>query len=273
MKIFHISDPHLDFHIKNAGNISKISAFVKKLIPPEKTKDGILIIPGDISHYNHLSIAFLTEIKKYFKEVFVTAGNHDLYLVSKNIMKKYGFDSFKRLKEFKEMCVKNGIHYMEGNVFEINGIRICGLPGWYKVKNIAYWESVMNDANYILKGTPKITIPTLYGRKESMHSFSPLEYFDEQFKIFDSLKGKIDILFSHVPFIDVRKKHLRSDEFYWWTDSLSEYAEEKMKELNVKHYIFGHVHEEYKTEKNRIKIHSFPLGYKCTGQKTAFFEI
>jgi hypothetical protein len=162
---------------------------------------------------------------------------------------------------------------MEGNIFEIDGIKICGLPGWYKVKDIVYWESVMNDANYILKGAPKITIPFPYGGRKVVRSFSPQEYFEEQFKIFDGLNGRIDILFSHIPFIDVRKKRSRSDEFYWWTDNLSEYAEEKMKELGIKHYIFGHVHEEYETEKNGIKIHSFPLGYRYTGQKTAFFEI
>lgn len=265
-KIFYISDLHLDFHIGNFAYRKKISKLAEKILPEEKGGD-ILIVPGDISHYNSLSVEFLKELKKYFKEIFVTSGNHDMYLISQNALNKYKYNSFLRIEEFKKMCEDNGIFYMEGNVKEANNIKICGLPGWYNVKNLKYWEAVMNDANYIYNGVPKIAIPILYGGVDIVNSFSPFEYFKKQFNVFESIKGKVDILFSHIPFIDVRKRKTRLDDFYWWKGQLSNFAEEKMKEISVKHYIFGHIHKDVETEKNGIKIHSCFLGYKYNGQK------
>ena len=74
MRLDIMSDIHLDFYAKNKMKIKK---FIELLV---KTKENnnfdVLIIAGDIGHYNEDNIFFLELISKYYKKVFVTWGKN-----------------------------------------------------------------------------------------------------------------------------------------------------------------------------------------------------
>ena len=88
MKISYISDLHLDFYVrmdKKSGQ--KTPAFLTTLLPEEKGE--ILVIAGDISHYNKQSFLALQFFSTIFEQVIFVLGNHDYYLVSGEQQKEY----------------------------------------------------------------------------------------------------------------------------------------------------------------------------------------
>lgn len=113
-----ISDLHLDFHLKQNANEKKYDAFCKNKLFDEGFEHGeILLIAGDLSHYNNQTKAFFEYlVKKYYKELFFVTGNHDMYLINKKQEKKYK-NSQARLTELKEMFKDNEkIHYLDGDI-------------------------------------------------------------------------------------------------------------------------------------------------------------
>jgi len=118
-----ISDIHLDFYAKFKQK--SIETFTKKLINTKTNKNfDVLIIAGDIGHYNDDNIYFLELISNYYKKVFVTWGNHDLYLLESQ-REKYYYNSFNRLNELKEMIKEiDNVVFLDGEKIEYEGITI-----------------------------------------------------------------------------------------------------------------------------------------------------
>ncbi|MRI57995.1 MAG: hypothetical protein C6H99_00640 [Epsilonproteobacteria bacterium] len=252
MRIFHISDIHLEFHIKNA-HPKKIDYLVHALLPSKDFFADVLIVAGDIAHYNHFSIPFLRRLKEHFTQILVTYGNHDLYLISDRQQKKYHQDSFRRLEEFKEQCARYGIVFLDNDFFEYQGICFYGLMGWYRVEDYALWKELSNDAKFI-KGP-----------------FDPNRLFFEAYEKLLCFHRPIDILFSHVPLFDLRDEKSSYDSYYYW---LGEYAKKTLshiKKLGVKGYIFGHTHKSVDLRKDGLTIKSNPIGYHYTNQKIEIF--
>ena len=121
-----ISDIHLDFYAR--FNQKDIETFTKKLINTKTDKNfDVLIIAGDIGHYNDDNVCFLELISKFYKKVFVTWGNHDLYLISENQRKKYDYNSFIRLNELKEKVQKiDNLTFLDGKKVKYEGITFWG---------------------------------------------------------------------------------------------------------------------------------------------------
>lgn len=87
MKVSYISDLHLDFHVKYGSNedkmFKKTREFIEKLIQSDVGDKEVIVIAGDLSHYNKQSIAALEVFNEHYELVLFVPGNHDYYLVSK----------------------------------------------------------------------------------------------------------------------------------------------------------------------------------------------
>ena len=76
-----------------------------EIISPEPA--DVMVIAGDLDHYYSQDCTFLTRMWDIYQRVILVTGNHDLYLVSRNIQEKYAFDSTNRVKEMKEFCAQD----------------------------------------------------------------------------------------------------------------------------------------------------------------------
>jgi DNA repair exonuclease SbcCD nuclease subunit len=246
MRIGFKSDIHLDFWIDKSFSRSRIRRFIAEILKP-KISD-VLIIAGDIGHFNVQNAIFLEEIKKYCDYVLVTFGNHDLYLLELEEFKRYR-NSFERLEEMKKMISDiEGVYFMDGDLFEIDGFNILGAGGWYDFSyaikhgySLSYmrskWEEIMNDANKIF---PKI---------------DPVNFsLIEKEKLRKNIQ-KADIVFTHVSPVYIKcYEDVILNSFYTF------YGYDLMVD-NIKYWIFGHCHTPMDFYENHIRFLSSPLGY------------
>lgn len=178
-----------------------------------------------------------------------------MYLVNNNQSKKYN-SSFKRIEELKILCNKNNIIFLDGDVIEINGVIIGGLPGWYNLPNdsdIYLWKSSMNDSRLI-------------------KSFNTQEYFHSQVKKLENIKA--DILISHVACAKIPNEFLERKymgdpcNIFYHSDTL-----ELLKNTGCKYHIFGHVHDTYNYVSNNINFVCNPLGYPSESRYITIKEL
>lgn len=268
MKIDYISDIHLDFICTKAnGNLKKLTRTFQKLTDyleiTKETAGEVLLIPGDLGHYHYQNIEFLKHLKTFYKHICLVPGNHDLYLVSNQQAKQFKYNSFNRLTTMKDFCNSvNGLHYLDGNTIEINGITIGGIGMFwdstyferlkgYKPSNhelnVLYHEN-MNDVNYInTSGSYKLK------------TFNPFEYFNSQYTKLQNIKSA-DIMISHYsPMIPTNINPKYIDEItntFYYFDGLKD-----IERITPKYWFFGHVHDKYDFIHKKTQIMSNPLGY------------
>ena len=258
MKIDFISDLHIDHHINPSSNEVKINKFISHLLPEEPA--DILIIAGDLGHYNEQNIKFLKALKKFYNLILYTAGNHELYLTSKKQQEKYHWNSFNRLSELQNMIAEiEGIEYMNGQTVDIDGFTISGFPGWYDIgKDFECWKNYSNDPRAILEGYP-IVLP--YSSERHI-TFETDDYFQLQLEILKNISF-VDLLFSHVPMIEIPDYIIKND--YIEDEGNKFYFQQKggidLIKGRCKNYIFGHIHDMYDFTLNGIDIFCNPFGY------------
>ena len=282
MKIDYISDIHIDFRVREMNpNSPKIKKQVKELIEEigiSNSKSDVLIIAGDLGHYFSQDSEFLLQCKEIYKHIILVRGNHDMYLVSKSQQSKYLFKSENRYLELKRFCSNNDIHYLDGNVICIDGIKIGGLGmSWDK----SFLDTItdtsddevnelfiryMNDARLIMDGEPYY-IPMAYGSSVYRSTFKHKDYF---IKELDKLKNiePVDIMVTHYyplsSYLPVTyPKQYKEDvcsTFYMFN------GEQELKRINPKYWIFGHMHKEYDFFFDNTNLLCNPLGYP--GERT-----
>ncbi len=237
MKIGYISDLHVDFYVKLTKE-KMLKKFIESLNPPYY---DVLIIAGDIGHYNHQNIALLQYFKEYANHIIVTLGNHDLYLVSDRMKKKYHRNSLLRVEECKRLCKENNIIFLDMEVIEINGVRFGGGCLWYKLdeSNKEFWKHNMSDAKYIYLN----------------HN----EFYKLALAKFHQMPS-CDIFISHIPQTKVSEYIKPSfDENY-----LPFYEQENiilLKQKGVRYHIYGHNHTQGEFTKDDIRFLTCSIGY------------
>lgn len=244
MKVSYISDLHLDFHAQFTKSQIKwqqrTEDFIMKIIETDEGERNILVIAGDISHFNSQSLWALKKFSEYYKQVIFTVGNHDYYLVSKNQSRIYGHSSKRRIDELYELSklLSDNIHPLfTDEIFEYEGITFGGNPLWYPLETIEqqiFFQNNSNDSIYI-KG---------FNIKDAHH---------QSMKEYESLLNKnIDIMISHVPVINV-------DSHYRYNSTVCYLT--YVKEIQVKHWIMGHSHDQKVYEKPYCTFYMNALGY------------
>lgn len=247
MKISITSDIHIDFWIGINCSPKKqqkqMRILIEKLLPEEKS--DTLIIAGDIGHYNHQNILLFGVLREYFKNIIWVHGNHDFYMVSSSIKKNFHCDSYARLQDMITLSEKiDGIHYLNGNIVEIEGTKFGGCGMWYNYdyaqqvwhmphdKCVQRWNEFLNDANLIR---------VLWNY--SIGQINNEVYFNEQFELLKKVYLQSDVIVTHV---NPDWEHLKSN---WKMPDSTFYVfdgREMLKELdNTKMWIFGHTHDRY----------------------------
>jgi Icc-related predicted phosphoesterase len=255
MKVDIISDIHLDFYAR--FNRVKTEAFVEKLIKSKRDKIfEVLVIAGDIGHYNDDNFHLIELLSKYYEKIFITWGNHDLYLLSSQYTEKYNYNSFNRLNEFKDMLKSiENVAFLDGQKIEYKGITFWGSGLWYNVISLEHWSNYMNDSKYIYdrKEGYKIVLP---------YDFFPIEYSFNTTKLYEKEYEKIknldyaDVIITHIPPVKIFDNFERGDDYFY-----VDYGEEIIEKIKPKIWIFGHIHAKtYKSFKG-CKLVANPLGY------------
>ncbi len=284
MKVHFISDTHNDFWVKEVNPQSpkfdkQIDEFINILNPSQAE---VLIIAGDLGHYFKQDTGILLKLKKYYKHIIFVIGNHDLYLVSNSIEKKYKWDSFKRVKAMKDWCsAQENIHLLDGDVIEINGYKFGGLGmswdySFGKSLNLSeyhlyeLWKSKMNDSRLIFQdGIRSHSVPLAYGGSYSNPSFDVDEYFNQQRIKLDNIK-EVDVMVTHyAPILsdDSKYKDDGMTTFYMF-DGLCD-----IERLNPIYWIHGHMHSNVDDIVAGTNILCNPLGYPGENTYTSIKEI
>lgn len=235
-----ISDIHLDFHINVRHPEHKmnmhISKFVNSILPEQP--QSILVIAGDLGHYNHQNKQLLIELKKIYQHIILVSGNHDYYLVSSNVQKRYKNSSMKRIMEMRKMSSEiENVHYLDGNIVEIDGIKFGGAGMWYdfsygmitqgisKESLYSQWREIMNDS-HLIKGL------------DFRNDFN--EAVMENSKL-DNIINDCDVIVTHVggdwSRVNSIYKFDASTSFYYFDGS------KYFDDIGGKVWVFGHVHD------------------------------
>lgn len=245
MKVSYISDLHLDFHVKCETNedkmFKKTREFIEKLI---KTDDGgkeVIVIAGDLSHYNKQSIAALEVFNEHYELVLFVPGNHDYYLVSDRQSKKYEDDSINRLFElsskFQYEESLNKVVMLDNDVINHNGVKFYGSTMWYNLDTIEqqrFYSSISNDSKLIKKVNHyDLHEDDIYNYKYTMDNIKP------------------DVVITHVPLITV-DSHIKNNN-----DSCYKCDVDVLAPITIS----GHVHEQKMYQVDGEKVYINAIGY------------
>ncbi|MDP3587263.1 MAG: metallophosphoesterase [Sulfuricurvum sp.] len=288
MKFAILGDTHFDFYF-NPNSVVSARAFdakFKTLL--DNAPADVLLIPGDIGHYNAQNIQCLRHLKRYYSRIVVTFGNHDYYLISKSMVSNYQYGtnrlggSRERIAEMKLLIAKEeGIDYVDGNIVDIEGVRIGGASGWYDGSLLlnagkSYddvnweWRLQMNDANMI------------YPNANNGAKFDTL--FQEQKHHMENVYQHCDIMMTHVSplsewnqFAQMYNYQKPLAGFYKSYNStheaLQDYrafycfdGKQLLENGSMKYWLFGHTHRSFerkfiREDKNEVQILCNSMGY------------
>ncbi len=257
MKVFYISDLHLDFITHTCSEQKSVKLYKNLFKDIENPEDAVLVIAGDISHYNIQSFYFIRDKAKMFKHVLVTSGNHEMYNISKKQELKYTglFDKICELKEYLKDI--DNVTFLDGNHIVIDGIKFAGAMGWYdcsyfyKVQPsvyaasmITHWNSYSNDSNRI----PELN--------------DPLDLFKIEIeKIKSAIRSLPDVMISHICPISeplafqTEFKNEKGSAYYSFNglDLIEKYK--------PKYWIHGHMHNTSEFEIYDTTLVRNPAGY------------
>ncbi len=259
-----LSDLHLDFYFNN--NLSLSSEAVKSIFEPifkdnhKRQCGNILIIAGDIGHYNFQNIEVLKIFQKeYYKYIVCVLGNHDYYLINNGQKKEYNSNSYNRANEMiKLINSQKNMHCLDGNVIEIDGIKFGGAMGWYSNAYLKeYFPLDEIDKNNINKLWTNLNNDSqlMYGIKN----------YDDLYKIeypkLEAVYKKCDVMVTH---INPSFKHEHINKAYHNEKSNTFFTFDGHKLLedgSMKYWVYGHTHDDIEYELYNKKIICNPMGY------------
>lgn len=277
-----ISDIHTDFHVPPNLSGYKLAKRIQNFIDEKLVlkEADILIFAGDNSHYPLQNKILLEQIvaRKIYKKIFITYGNHDLYLISKNQKVNY-VTSWEKLAQSKEMYSEiDTVEFLDGNIVEVDGVNVGGCSMWYDFsyayKNFNYnkgqmiklWKDVMNDADKIV-GYDDLGYTGgggwgMYSTERfRTFTFDPLKFFEEQKEKMLNIIENCDIFVSHIgPMVPPNLKinyHTPETGFYFFDGE--QYL---MRDKAPKLWCFGHTHDQFFWKHNKTILACNPLGYK-----------
>jgi hypothetical protein len=201
-----------------------------------------------------------------------------MYLISNGQISKYKAKSENRLVELKEICEELDVHYFDGQIIELNGIKFGGTGSWYNLpvsQDIETWKKVMNDSQKIYSGfTPKPYDSTLYNQPSL--NWKTQDFWEkEKAKLVNIAKEKCDVFITHVALNEPTKAEGMNDEYvddphniFYYTSNFN-----LLKESGCKVHIHGHTHQSLDYEKDNIRILCNPLGYPSDNTYTIIKQI
>ena len=132
-----LSDTHFDTYFTQAqsSNIEAIKSIFDPIFFDNRKREtgDVLIIAGDIGHYNSQNMKILKIFQKeYYQHIVCVLGNHDYYLNNRIEQDDYDLNSFNRVNEIRELInAQENMYCLNGDVIEIDGIRFGGCYSSY----------------------------------------------------------------------------------------------------------------------------------------------
>lgn len=181
LKVDVISDLHLDFYKSIFENNEEfLNRFIESKINIEGNKD-LLIVAGDISHSNSLSLSFLKKLSNIWSYVLVIPGNHDWYLQKKEE------DRYGQLVE-NANSIENIVFLMDKvEIFEYKGVKIAGTFMAYNLnslKDYSLWKSILNDSKFL--------------SREFINKRN-----EKDVNYYNRVINEVDIFVSHIPILNL----------------------------------------------------------------------
>lgn len=261
MKIDYCSDPHFDayFNPNRPLDEKAFRAFYEPFIFAKgRTPGEVLVIAGDLSHENTLSLEALKLLKRYYSRIVCVLGNHDYYLSSARQHKEFS-DSFERVETMRaRINSQEGLHCLDGTVVTINGVRFGGCDSWY---NSAYEKHYFLNRVFTQSSTNEMWKKAMMDAK----FIKGVEDFDAIFAIekpkLDAVYASCDVMLTHVN-PSFKKAHLDPS---WKNDPTSVFfsfgGHEYLKEGTMQYWIFGHTHTKIQYELHGVSVLCNPIGY------------
>lgn len=191
MLVDYVSDLHFNHWMIWNENQIKWEKNTRDLVGRllQSKKGEVLVLAGDFGEHNAQAVWILDECAKYYDRVYFTYGNHDLYLISNRVKKKFK-DSLGRIESLVEsVSYLDNVVPLIRTVDEYKGKVFAGDVMWY-LPDSAGWDFFMNnsnDSNYISVNG--------YSVKDAVRKM-----YKDSMDWYDSLEGRhIDLFVSHVP--------------------------------------------------------------------------
>ena len=265
MKIAILSDLHIDFYFDQKLKIideDAVASLYDQIFLSNGTREPatVLIIAGDIGHYNHQNIQLLKILQKlYYKHIICVLGNHDYFLLDESIQKEYDYNSFNKANELKKLINSEpNLYCLDGDVIEIEGIRFGGAMSWYTQ---AYIKEYFLDTSI-----KAINNDWQQYNADSKYIFSEkITNFDDMYNIelpkIKAVYDSCDIMITH---INPSFKHEHIDSSYlndknntFFTSNMHRY----LANGSMKYWVFGHTHDTIEYEYEGVKCICNPMGY------------
>lgn len=263
MTIDILSDLHLDFYFysESIPNESELKAVFDPIFHANnKNKLGdILVIAGDIGHFNHQNIEILKILQSiYYKHIICVLGNHDYYLIDDNSIDRYSNNSFRRVQEMRELInAQTNMHCLNGDVIEIEGIKFGGCDSSYDNSYIKQYFPAFDDDSLI--NTMWKNDLNDYRMMGNIKSY--MEIYHLEIEKLKKVYNKCDVMITHV-----NPSHL--DEHIppeYFNDRINTFftfdGHKYMKDGSMKYWIFGHTHNRLEYSLHGVQCICNPFGY------------
>lgn len=151
LSVDYISDLHLDHWIKEYNPQHKnFKIKCQEIIDNLKPKSDVLIIAGDLGHYDAQIKGFLSSIRSYYKHIIVVLGNHDLYFLTGSIFYNHKGHFKNRIEYLKNICNELDIHLLDGDSVTIENRIFYGAKGFFDLSLTPDNVSKKDILNYFI---------------------------------------------------------------------------------------------------------------------------
>lgn len=267
-----LSDLHFDSYFPFSLAAPSEASVRRVFDPIFKTPADVLVVAGDLGHYNHQIRQIMKWLRKlYFKNIVCVLGNHDYYLDNRIMMDDFDENSFARVNALRnDLNAIDGIHCLNGNVVEIEGIRFGGCDSWY---DGSYWLANLNPhmiyCSHHIQEHWKLTMP-------DSNVIKGVNQYDDIWKVeqpkIEAVYKECDIMITHVmPSIDPQHVdgNYRKDR---GTAFFSFNGEKYLKETTAHTWIYGHSHTNQDVDVHGVRMLANQMGYRGEARKSPVKE-
>lgn len=270
--IDYISDLHIDHHVHDASNYSKVKNFISTYVLPLDftTKRPVLVLAGDIFDKSTSASAVFKAFKEFYDEVIYVYGNHECYVYDKTM-----FSTEEKLGYIRESANANGIHMLEGTTITLNGVSFGGSSAWYDFSYgynygkdfgsmYTLWRNYMSDGHMV---ADYMLAPMAYSSSR-VNVLDFERFLGDRMQQVRNIPENTDVVITHVaPSVPSTLPDEYKNEttgFYFFD------GEKEIERINPKLWIFGHTHNVYNYKVNDTTLLCNPFGYQ--GERSKRFN-
>jgi len=251
MRIFCLSDLHLEFYGQKATFSEFWARFLKPKLTTVAAVADMLILAGDIGYpYPKESMhaqnyrQFLKNCREMFPHVLVVPGNHEYYAGGN--LNPTADSRAMILKALRDICQDTGAILLQQNSISIAGIRFLGTTLWSDIQKPAF--KAMNDSRYVF---------------DTVQDYQKAFRDDYAWLCRELTPPPTVIITHHLPTKRLIHPRFRDSSFHsgFVTDILEPMDEKGLLTPLTRYWFCGHSHERVKVNFGELTLYLNPLGY------------